>query len=434
MKHINKIVWVCGAAAVVIAAAGLFFVMNNMDGEELKSRDGVLDLVIGTYGDFVYHYQFNCETMEFVLAGKAEAADASYALAEYSMEPGSENPSGRYNIYAVSEVGAGSGVYSFECQSGNYLTIRKTAERRQSGADPCFIMLYDMGDSGISTGGQAKGDDLDQRSKAEKPEGNGADYMLTADYSGGSISVFPIVKGKVEDRCDQLCFEGRGPVIGRQESSHIHQLRLLPKQEKWNDDYILATDLGADLIRLIYVGSVFSEMKGSQVMLTHVDDIPCPEGSGPRHMEFSPEGKMMYCLAELSGEVLVYEITRNEGMPSLGLVQNIQADEVNAGGSADIHIHPSGKWLYTSHRLDNDGVAIFRIKPDGQLEKTGYCRTSRHPRNFMITPDGDFLLVACRDDRLIQTFRIGQDGNLTPTSAILQFENDMPSSITAINR
>jgi len=93
-------------------------------------------------------------------------------------------------------------------------------------------------------------------------------------------------------------------------------------------------------------------------------------------------------------------------------------------------MHPSGKWLYTSHRLDNDGISIFDIKEDGTLEKTGYTRTARHPRNFMITEDGGYLLVACRDDRLIQTFRIGQDGSLTLTQSTLPFETDMPSGIT----
>ena len=140
---------------------------------------------------------------------------------------------------------------------------------------------------------------------------------------------------------------------------------------------------------------------------------------------------MLYCIAELSGEVLVYEISDSDGSPAFSLVQQIQADEVNAGGSADIHIHPDGRWIYTSHRLDNDGISVFRIKDDGTLEKTGYTRTARHPRNFMITPDGSTLLAACRDDKVIQVFSIGNDGSLTLQSVSLQFEKDMPSSIVA---
>jgi 6-phosphogluconolactonase (cycloisomerase 2 family) len=148
-------------------------------------------------------------------------------------------------------------------------------------------------------------------------------------------------------------------------------------------------------------------------------------------MEFSNYGRILYCIAELSGEVLAYDITSADGAPAFTLRQRIQADEVNAGGSADIHIHPSGKWLYTSHRLDNDGISIFSIAEDGTLEKIGYTRTARHPRNFMITEDGRHLIAACRDDRIIQVFSIGPDGLLTLTPSVLQFESDMPSSVTA---
>ena len=337
------------------------------------------ELVIGTYGEHLYLCSFDGDN--FTILGSAEAVNPSYALA---CDGG---------IFAVSEAGDGSGVYSF-----GYDSFIKTAELHQTGADPCFIMIYD------------------------------GKYMMTADYSGGSLSVFPIIDGALCPRMVQLAFEGCGPVSGRQESSHIHQLKVLPGRQ----EYILASDLGADVIRLIKASCCHAGDDG--IGLCHVCDIPCPTGSGPRHMEFSPDGKIMYCIAELSGEVLVYEISEQDGVPTFCLVQQILADEVNAGGSADIHIHPSGKWLYTSHRLDNDGIAIFEILQDGTLEKTGYARTARHPRNFMITADGHHLLVACRDDKVIQVFSIGPDGSLALQPARLHFDTDMPSSIVAASR
>jgi 6-phosphogluconolactonase (cycloisomerase 2 family) len=149
-------------------------------------------------------------------------------------------------------------------------------------------------------------------------------------------------------------------------------------------------------------------------------------------MEFSKDGKMLYCLGELSGEVLAYEIIREDGKPAFRLKQRVLADEVNAGGSADIHMHPSGKWLYTSHRLENDGIATFSIRTDGTLEKIGYNKTARHPRNFMITDDGAFILVACLNDKVVQVFRISEDGTPTLTPSVLRFGKDSPSSITAV--
>ncbi len=341
--------------------------------------DDKLNILIGTYGENIYVYSFDQSCLEFTEKAKTEARNASYALAGKDAQGG---------IYAVSETGDGSGAYSF-ADDGKILL---TSEKRQTGADPCFVLLH---------------------------EG----YMMTADYSGGSISIFPIMKdGAIGDLVHRSVFHGSGPVTSRQEGSHIHQLKAVPG----HDDLILASDLGADRIRLLR----FSTDNGS---LTHIADIECPSGSGPRHMEFSKDGRMLYCIAELSGEVLVYEMTKEnqtDEVPSFTPVQMIQADEVNAGGSADIHIHPDGTWLYTSHRLDNDGISIFRIKQDGSLEKTGYARTARHPRNFMITPDGNNLLVACRDDKVIQVFAIEKDGSLTLKPSVLRFDHDMPSSVT----
>ena len=374
---------------------------DDMSGEILKSYYKFLcqrpwndiDLVIGTYGEHLYIYNIDCQTLEFTLKAKAEAKNASYALAEAGQ------------IFAVSEVGEVSGAYSFQVNAAEDggMTLQKTADRRQTGADPCFVMHY------VETYLGA--------------------YMMTADYSGGSVSVFPIANGKIGERVEQICFEGSGPVEGRQESSHIHQLKAVPNAE----GYILTSDLGADVIRLLKTGKGegTSEVPGT-LKLTHIEDIECPAGSGPRHMEFSADGRMLYCIAELSGEVLAYKVSGKK-KPAFKLVQRIQADEVNAGGSADIHMHPSGQWLYTSHRLENDGISIFKVLKDGKLEKIGYAHTGRHPRNFMITPDGKILVVACRDDRSLQVFRIEPDGTLTQTPSTLTFSEDMPSSVVRLS-
>ena len=82
-----------------------------------------------------------------------------------------------------------------------------------------------------------------------------------------------------------------------------------------------------------------------------------------------------------------------------------QGRHVGAKGSADIHLSPDGKFLYASNRLQADGVAIFKVSPsDGTLTKVGYQLTGIHPRNFTITPNGKYLLVACRDTNEIQVF------------------------------
>ena len=90
---------------------------------------------------------------------------------------------------------------------------------------------------------------------------------------------------------------------------------------------------------------------------------------------------------------------------SLSLLQTIEADSVHAHGSADIHLSPDEKFLYVSNRLEADGVVVFKVNNGGQLQRVGYQPTGKHPRNFMITPSGNHLLVACRDDNNIEIYK-----------------------------
>ena len=92
------------------------------------------------------------------------------------------------------------------------------------------------------------------------------------------------------------------------------------------------------------------------------------------------------------------------------------ADKAAARGSADIHLSPDGRFLYASNRLKEDGIAIFAVQADGTLTPAGYQPTGIHPRNFNITPNGKYLLAACRDSNVIQVYeRNAENGLLTDT-------------------
>jgi 6-phosphogluconolactonase len=93
-------------------------------------------------------------------------------------------------------------------------------------------------------------------------------------------------------------------------------------------------------------------------------------------------------------------------------MQVVENDPANARGSADIRITPDGRFLYASNRLKNDGVGIYRIEPDGKLSSVGYQATGTHPRNICVTPNGKFLLVACRDTNEIEIYKINSKTGL----------------------
>lgn len=218
------------------------------------------------------------------------------------------------------------------------------------------------------------------------------DYVVTANYIGGSISVLPLeASGRLGENVSTFAFKGEGVLKERQSQPHLHCVEFTP-----DGKFLLANDLGTDKIH------VFLLKSNGQLDKENTFDVELEPGSGPRHLCFSKDGRFSYLINELSGKVTVLSY---EG-ETLTPIQYIEADTVNAQGSADIHFSPDGKFLYASNRLKADGIAIFSVHQEtGMLTKVGYQLTGIHPRNFIITPDGRFLLVACRDRNLVQIFR-----------------------------
>ena len=217
-------------------------------------------------------------------------------------------------------------------------------------------------------------------------------WVITANYMGGSISVLPVeMTGHLSENVSTFAFEGQGVLKERQSQPHLHCVEFTP-----DGKFLLANDLGMDKIH------VFPLTSDGKLDEKVTFDVALEAGSGPRHLCFSKDGRFAYLINELSGKVTALSYNGETLTP----IQYIEADTVNAQGSADIHLSPDGKFLYASNRLKADGIAVFSVNQEtGMLTKAGYQLTGIHPRNFIITPDGRFLLVACRDSNAIQIFR-----------------------------
>jgi 6-phosphogluconolactonase (cycloisomerase 2 family) len=221
---------------------------------------------------------------------------------------------------------------------------------------------------------------------------------VTANYSGGSISAFPLSDtGELGD-VSVVPFKGGTPGSARQNAPYLHCVYTSP-----DGKYLFANDLGTD--RIYKYDIVYMENGDAILKESLPTYISLPKGEGIRHTTFHPNGKFAYIIGELSGDVSVLQY--NEG--DFSYIQKIEADPGHAGGSADIHITPDGRFLYASNRLKGDGIAIFSIdKKSGKLTNAGYQPTEPHPRNFVITPDGKYLLCACRDGNVIQVYDINK--------------------------
>lgn len=328
-----------------------------------------LYLLAGTYtgedgGEGIYLFKFDSET------GNVDSLDVISV----------ENPSyltlspDEQFVYSVSESGEESLANAFAFDKKNE-TLEFLNSEKTMGADPCYI----------------------------ETNGEGG-RVFTANYSGGSITAFGVKdNGHLEPTDLVMEFEGSGPDTVRQEKAHLHSVRYSPDER-----YLFATDLGADKI---YRFNTETEIGAQDSILAkdNMEVFSTPSEFGPRHFDFHPNGEYLYLLGELSGEIIGYDYNNGD----LKEQQIITADSVGARGSADIHIAPDGKFLYASNRLKADGIAIFSINPDnGELTKVGYQDTGKHPRNFIITPNGKLLLVANLEDDNIQVFSINQETGL----------------------
>ena len=240
-------------------------------------------------------------------------------------------------------------------------------------------------------------------------------FVLTANYFGGSVTVFSLGKEReLLSGAQLVSFVGNGPDKERQTQPYLHCVEFTPDAR-----FLLADDLGTDQIHVFPVDEGSADGVSSFLLNQSEEyQVKVEPGSGPRHICFHPNRKFAYLINELSGKVIAFSYDKGK----LAATQYIEADTVGAKGSADIHISPDGKYLYASNRLKADGIAIFSIDQEtGALTRIGYQLTGIHPRNFIITPNGRYLLVACRDSNVIQVFeRNSQTGLLTDTGRNIQ--------------
>lgn len=229
-------------------------------------------------------------------------------------------------------------------------------------------------------------------------------YVLVANYSGGSFALFPILPdGGLATASCFVQHYGHGALPDRQAGPHVHQITTDPSGER-----LLVADLGTDKIRVYGV-----DWDCGCVSPNAAPAIELEPGDGPRQFVFDRSGRYLYLVTEMGNTVCVFGYDARTGratrLQSLPTLPNACAKPSTA---ACIKLHPDGKFLYASNR-GHDSIASYRVHADGTLTPLGIQKAGgRTPRDFAITPDGDFLLAGFQDSNELILYSIDRGNGL----------------------
>jgi 6-phosphogluconolactonase len=226
-------------------------------------------------------------------------------------------------------------------------------------------------------------------------------FVFVANYVTGNVLSYGIrPDGGLSDSLCQRQHPGEHP--------WAHQVLTAP-----NNHLLWAVDKGAD--------RVFAYNFGGNGRLEQAAALPLPKDAGPRHLDFCPaDPTLMAVINELSCSVLTFRYDEStKQFTRLDSLSTLPVGFAAQNTCADIHFHPNGKFLYGSNR-GHDSIVIYAIDPaSGKLTLVGHqAAGGAVPRNFMLTPDGRWMLVAHQNSSTVSAFRVDAvTGRLTPAGA-----------------
>jgi len=336
---------------------------------------------VGTYttkteSKGIYAYEFDADTGRLTPKGvAAETPDPSWVAV---------HPGGKY-LYAANEAGKASTVSAFavDVKSGKLTLLNQMPSL---GEDPCYLSFDKTGK-----------------------------YVLVANYSSGTIAVFPILAdGRLGEHTAMVKDAGAtGPNKKHQEGPHAHWIETSP-----DNRFVLVADLGLDEVLVYKLDATSGTLTPNEPAFARLK-----AGSGPRHAVFYPNGKFVFAVSELSSTATSFAYDVKKGtLKETGTASTLPPGFSGRNDVAETAVHPNGKFLYVSNR-GNDSIAILSIDPGNRtLAPAGGIPTGgKEPRHFAIDPSGKYLLAENQFSNNIVVFKIDPaTGGLTPTGQVVE--------------
>ena len=248
--------------------------------------------------------------------------------------------------------------------------------------------------------------------------------VLVANYGGGSVSAIGLLPdGRLGELGSMIQHTGSSVDPARQKGPHAHEIVISA-----DNRLAFAPDLGLDRVLVYDVDVARAKLTAHSPAFASL-----PPGSGPRHLAFHPNHRFAYVISEMLCTMTVFKYDAAGGV--LTDIQSISTlppgESVKAGTStAELEVHPSGKFLYGSNRGHNT-IVVYAIDPaSGKLTYVENVSTrGKTPRHFGLDPTGTWLLAENQDSGTVAVFRIDPaTGRLTPTGPLVE----VPTPICAV--
>jgi len=238
------------------------------------------------------------------------------------------------------------------------------------------------------------------------------ELVAAANYRTGNGIVYKLGSdGGLADELFRYQHSGSSANKERQESAHAHCSIF-----NLDGQYMYVVDLGTDQV-------MGYPTTGENTGIGFVAFRLLP-GDGPRHLTFHPTEPWAYLINELSSTIVALKVESDGTLLQIDRESTLPKEYSGHNQCADIQVSGDGKFLYGSNRGHNT-VVSYSIQKDGSIEFLSHTSVEGDwPRNFVISSNDKFLLVANKNSNDIKVFqRDVVTGTLTFTGYSMGLEN-----------
>lgn len=312
-----------------------------------------------------------------------DPATGSLSKAELAAEIANPNflaihPNGKFlycvgNVKVGDKTGGGAASFSIDAKTGKLTPLNQQLAK---GSGPAHINV--------------------------DPSGK---IVIIANYGSGSTDGFQIDEdGKLKECSIHIQHDGKGGNPARQAGPHAHSVNITR-----DGKFAMVADLGLDKVLIYKLDAATGKLESHGTCAT-------APGAGPRHFAFHPNGKLAFVINELDSTLSSLSFDADKGeLKTLKTVSTLQK-EVKGNSTAEVVVHPSGKFVYGSNRGHNSIAAYKLDEKTGDLTFVGYGTEGVNtPRNFNIDPTGQYMIVGSQGTNQVVMFKIDQEtGALKP--------------------